>query len=106
MRVASEPTNFQARHFLAPSAPLRIENPNLTFEATIVITVFLVGDAETLIDQKITQGGPFETPEPFTVTLDLTGTSLGDVASLLARGDTRLDTDPGDFGAIPVLITG
>jgi hypothetical protein len=57
-----------------------------------------------VLDQVITSGGAFETPEPYSVTIDLTAASPGDVITLLVRGDTGLATDPGEFGAIPVVI--
>ena len=42
---------------------------------------------------------------PFSTTLDLTGVAPGDTVTILVRGGTGLETDPGDFGAIPVVIT-
>ena len=30
----------------------------------------------------------------------------GDVVTIMVRGGTGIETDPGDFGAIPVVITG
>ncbi len=56
------------------------------------------------LDQVITTGGASGTPEPYRVTVDLTGASPGDVIALLVRGDTGLETDPGEFGAIPVVV--
>jgi hypothetical protein len=44
-------------------------------------------------------------PGPFQVTLDLTGVQPGDTVMLLVRGGVGLETDPGEFGAIPILIT-
>jgi len=38
------------------------------------------------------------------VTIDLSGAAPGDVITLLVRGDTGLETDPGEFGAIAVVI--
>jgi hypothetical protein len=71
----------------------------------VVVSAFVAGDAAAELDEEITTGGALETPEPFTVTLDLTGADPGDVVALLVRGGTGLETDPGDFGAIPVVIT-
>lgn len=85
---------------------LTVEGTARGFEANVVVTAFVAGDAEAQLDQEITQGGAFETPEPFTVSLDLSGASPGDVVTLLVRGGTGLETDPGDFGAIPVVIAG
>jgi hypothetical protein len=76
------------------------------FEANVVVSAFVAGDAENELDREITQGGAFETPEPFTVTLDLSAAAAGDVVTLLVRGGTGLETDPGEFGAIPVVVAG
>jgi hypothetical protein len=76
------------------------------FEANVVVTAFVAGDAGTELDQQITMGGAFETPEPFSVTLDLSGASPGQIVVLLVRGGTGLETDPGEFGAIPVIVAG
>jgi hypothetical protein len=40
------------------------------------------------------------------VSLDLAGASPGNIVVLVARGGTGLETAPGDFGAIPMVIGG
>jgi hypothetical protein len=87
-----------------PAGPLTIEGEARGFEANVVVSAFLAGDADPELDRVVTQGGAFETPEPFTVSLDLSSASTGDVVTLLVRGGTGLETDPGEFGAIPVVI--
>ena len=47
-----------------------------------------------------------ETAEPFSVTVDLSAAAAGTTVMLLVRGSTGLETDPGDFAAIPVTISG
>jgi hypothetical protein len=74
------------------------------FEANVVLSAFVAGDADTQFDQVITQGGSMETPEPYTVTLNLAGGTPGQIVTLLVRGGTGLETDPGEFSAIPVVI--
>jgi hypothetical protein len=74
------------------------------FEANVVVSAFRPGDAAAKLDQVVTQGGALDTPEPFAVTLDLSGTAPGDTVVLLVRGGAGLETDPGEFGAIPVVI--
>ena len=86
--------------------PLTVEGVARGFEANVVVTAFVAGDAGARLDEAITQGGASATPEPFSVSLDLSGASPGDVITLLVRGGTGLETDPGDFGAIPVVIAG
>ena len=56
------------------------------------------------LDRKVAQGGAMADPEPFTVTLDLSSATPGSTVVLLVRGGTGLETDPGEFSAIPVII--
>jgi hypothetical protein len=87
-----------------PAGPLAVEGVGRGFEANVVVTAFVAGDAGAELDRVVTQGGALETPEPFAVTLDLSDAEAGDVVVLLVRGGTGLESDPGDFGAIPVVI--
>lgn len=87
-----------------PAGSLTVEGVGRGFEANIVVTAFIAGDYGTILDQQITMGGAMETAEPFSVTLDLSGAAPGDVVVLLVRGGVGLETDPGEFGAIPVVI--
>jgi hypothetical protein len=86
-----------------PAGPLAVEGVGRGFEANVVLTARVAGST-TDLDQVITSGGAFEDPEPFAESLDLSGAAPGDVVLLLVRGGTGLETDPGDFGAIPVVI--
>jgi hypothetical protein len=88
-----------------PAGPLEVEGLARGFEANVVLTARVAG-TDTDLDQVITSGGAFEDPEPFAESLDLSDAAPGDVVLLLVRGGTGLDTDPGDFGAIPVVIAG
>jgi hypothetical protein len=86
------------------AGPLVVEGRARGFEGNVVVTAFVAGDADAQLDQVMTQAGAFEIPEPFTVSLDLSGRPPGDTVVLLVRGATGLETDPGEFGAIPVVI--
>ncbi len=86
------------------AGPLTVAGAARGFEANVVVSAFLAGDADAQLDQAITQGGALDLPEPFTVSIDLSSASPGDVVTLLVRGGAGLETDPGDFGAIPVVI--
>jgi hypothetical protein len=86
------------------AAPLTVEGVARGFEGTVLVMAFVAGDADGLLDEALTQGGALETPEPFEVELDLSAASPGQVVVLLVRGDTGLETDPGDFGAIAVTV--
>ena len=86
------------------AGPLTVEGMGRGFEGTVVVSAFVVGSAEVVLDSQISQGGAFADSEPFVVTLDLSAAEPGDVVVLLVRGDVGLETDPGDFSAIPVVI--
>ncbi len=89
-----------------PAGPLTVSGRARGFEANVVVSAFVPGDAGVQLDQQVTTGGALETPEPFTVSLDLSGAASGDVVTVLVRGGTGLETDPGEFGALPVVIAG
>jgi hypothetical protein len=89
---------------VVPPGALTVEGVARGREGTVVLTAFLAGDADAVFDQVITSGGVLETPEPYSVTIDLTGAAAGDVVTLLVHGDTGLENDPGDFGAIGVVV--
>ena len=86
------------------AGPLVVTGEGRGFEGTIVVTAFTAGDADDVLDQVIAAGGAFETLEPFSATLDLSGASPGDTIALIVRGDTGLGGDPGDFTSVPIVI--
>lgn len=104
--VTSQGIEIDAPDALArvPAGPLTMNGRGRGFEGTLVVTAFRAGDADDVLDQEIAQGGPFESLEPFTVTLDLSAGEPGDVIALMVRGDTGLDGDPGDVAAMPIVI--
>lgn len=83
---------------------LVIEGMAEGFEASLTVYAHIAGSSD-ILDQETTMGGNFGVPGPFQVTLDLTGVQPGDTVMLLVRGGVGLETDPGEFGAIPILIT-
>jgi hypothetical protein len=89
-----------------PAGSVTVEGLARGFEATVVITAFLAGQVDEQLDQQLAMGGVFETPEPYSVQLDLSGASAGDVVAILVRGDTGLGTDPGEFSLLAVVISG
>lgn len=86
--------------------PLTVSGVGRGFEATVIVSAVVPGRSGGPLDQEITSGGSFETPEPYTVSLDLSAAEPGQTVVLLVRGGVGLETDPGDFGAIPVKIAG
>ena len=88
-----------------PAAPLTVEGIGRGFEAALNVSARLAGTPGAPIDEQQATGGAEATPLPFSTTLDLTGVAPGSTVTILVRGGTGLETDPGDFGAIPVVIT-
>lgn len=85
------------------AGPVSVSGKARGFEANVVVSARLAGHTETL-SSVVTQGGAFETPMPYAVSLDLSGAKPGDVVLLLVRGGTGLETDPGEFGAVAVVV--
>lgn len=102
--VISKPP-YGAEVSLEDAQSLVVEGMAEGFEASLTVYAFVAGRAEPILDQETTMGGNFGVPGPFQVTLDLTGVEPGDTVVLLVRGGVGLETDPGEFGAIPILIT-
>jgi len=88
-----------------PASMLTVEGLGTGFEATIVVSAFVAGQPDSELDSEVVMAGNFGESLPYSVTLDLSAAASGDVIVLLIRGGTGLETDPGDFGAIPVLIS-
>jgi hypothetical protein len=88
------------------AGPVTVEGVARGFEANVVVTAFVAGDAADELDRQVTMGGSFETPEPFSVTLDLSPAAAGEIVVVLVRGGAGLETDPGEFGAIAVVVAG
>ena len=86
------------------AGPLTVEGVGTGFEATIVVSAFRAGQADDEFDREVTMAGNFGEVLPYSVSLDLGAAADGDIVTLLIRGGTGLETDPGDFGAIPVVI--
>lgn len=89
-----------------PAGPVTVAGAGRGFEATVVVRALVAGHADQQIAQVITMGGSAEAAEPFSVELDLSTVTPGETVILLVRGDTGRDDDPGDFSAIPIVISG
>jgi hypothetical protein len=87
-----------------PAGPLTVEGDGVGFEATIVVRAFVAGRADGELDREVTMAGNFGEPAPYSVSLDVSSAAVGDVVAVLIQGGTGLETDPGDFSAIPVVI--
>jgi len=84
--------------------PVTVQGVARGFEGAVTVTAFVAGDRSAVIDQQHTVAGSMEQPEPYEVTLDLTAAADGDTVAILVQGGTGLETDPGDFAAIAVVI--
>lgn len=87
-----------------PAGLLGVEGVGTGFEATIAVSAFVAGRADPELDREVTMAGNLGEALPYAVSLDLAAAAPGDVVVLLARGGTGLETDPGDFSAIPVVV--
>lgn len=89
-----------------PAGPLSVEGKGRGFEGTLNVSARVSGAAGEPLDLQVAQGGARAKARPFTTTLDLSGAAPGDVVTVMVRGGTGLETDPGDFAAIPVVVGG
>jgi hypothetical protein len=89
---------------VVPPASILVEGVARGFEGTVVVRALVAGDADAVLDEQVVQAGAFETPEPFSVGIDLSGASAGDVVAVVVQGGTGLETDPGEVGALAVVI--
>jgi hypothetical protein len=88
------------------AGPIAVEGIGRGFEGTLVVSARIAGAPGTPLDEQVAQGGAEATPLPFSTNLDLSGAAPGDVVTILVQGGTGIETDPGEFGAVPVVITG
>lgn len=84
---------------------VEVSGTAMGFEATIIIDAYIAGTT-TVLDHEVTMAGEMGVAGPYSVTLDLSAAEPGDIVTIVVRGSTGLETDPGDFGAIPVVVTG
>lgn len=89
-----------------PAGPLTVEGTFIGFEASGTIYAYVAGDAARLLDSQQTMAGSMGEPGPYSVTLDLSAAEPGSTVMLVVRGGVGLETDPGEVGAIPVVIGG
>lgn len=88
-----------------PAGPVLVQGLAEGFEATVIVEAFIAGRAEPVLDRKVTYAGNLGIVGPFEVTLDLSAARPGDTVLILVRGGVGLETDPGEFGAVAVVIS-
>jgi hypothetical protein len=87
------------------AGPLTVQGLGRGFESTLTVRALIASDGGARLDLQIAMTD-WATPVPYSVTLDLSSAAPGDVVSLIALGDTGLETDPSEFAAIPVVVAG
>jgi hypothetical protein len=88
-----------------PAGSVTVSGEGRGFEGTLAVSAFPPGDQASEFDLQIGAGGAFEDLQPYSVQLDLSGATAGEVVVILVEGDTGLGSDPGTFAAIPVVIS-
>lgn len=86
-----------------PAGLVTVEGVARGFEASMMVSAYIAGNPEVLTQQH-TMAGTMEEAGPFSVQLDLSSVAPGTVVMLMVRGGVGLETDPGEFSAIPVVI--
>jgi hypothetical protein len=74
------------------------------FEGLVHVFAVLADDPGTIVAEARTQAGSMEESLPYSVELDLSGLSAGDRVILVVHGGVGLETDPGDTGALGIII--
>lgn len=87
-----------------PAGPVIVQGLAEGFEATVIVEAFIAGRAEPVLDRTVTYAGNLGVAGPFQVTLDLSSAKPGNTVLIVVRGGVGLETDPGEFGAIAVVI--
>jgi hypothetical protein len=95
-------TSPEAQSAVGVGQPLTIEGVGRGFEASIHVRVEAI-DGSAAFD-ALGAGGSGETPEPFSVEVEIPGTvQPGTTLAIIAQGGTGLEDDPGEFSAVPVV---
>ncbi len=89
-----------------PPGPFTLSGLARGFEGAVTVTASVAGRPGQVLDTEQAIAGSLETPEPFSVPLDLSNAEPGSVVMLMIRGGVGLETDPGETGAIAVIIAG
>lgn len=89
-----------------PPGPFTLSGVARGFEGAVTVTASVAGHPDQVLDTEQAIAGSLETPEPFSVPLDLSKAEPGSTVMLMVRGGVGLETDPGETGAIAVIIAG
>ena len=89
---------------VVPAGKLIVSGVARGFEAQVSVTAYVAGDARQVISQRYALAGSAEASEPYAVELDLSSAESGSVVMIVVKGGVGLETDPGEFSVIPVMI--
>lgn len=90
---------------VARTGTLHVEGVGRGFEGAVSVRLLRAGGEAEVLAEAATTGGALAEPAPFAVDLTVDLSALtGQTLILLVQGGVGLETDPGDFGAIPVVV--
>jgi hypothetical protein len=89
---------------VVPAGKLTVSGTARGFEAQVSITAYMAGDSRQIVSQRYALAGSAEASEPYSVELDLASAPIGSTVMIVVKGGVGLETDPGEFSAIPVVI--
>ena len=89
---------------VVPAGIVNVSGLARGFEAQVSISAYVAGDAQRVISQRYALAGSADESEPFAVDLDLRSAKRGSTVMIVVKGGVGLETDPGEFSAIPVVI--
>ena len=95
-------TNLSTGDKVAPGK-VTVHGQGRGFEANLVVSAYVAGD-DVELTKVVTQGGSMGDTAPYNVTLDLSAADRLTTVFVLVRGGTGLETDPGEFAAIPLKV--
>ncbi len=89
---------------VVPAEKVIVSGTARGFEAQVSVTAYVAGDARQVISQRYALAGSAEASEPYAVELDFSSAESGSIVMIVVKGGVGLETDPGEFSAIPVEI--
>ncbi len=95
-------TNLSTGDTVSPGK-VTVEGKARGFEGNVVVRGYVAGD-DVELGKVVTQGGSMADTAPYKVSLDLTGATSGSTVFIVVRGGVGLETDPGEFAAVPLRV--
>ncbi len=89
---------------VVPAGSVTVTGVARGFEGLVHVFAVLADDPGTIVAEARTQAGAMEESLPYSVELDLSGLAPGDRVILVVHGGVGLETDPGDTGALGIVI--